>query len=263
MALTAKQLTAQRRQLRREMDRDLRAKDSAKLKKLREHLRHAKALKRQRMAEIVQGCRAVRKANVERTKRERAAARVAVNEKAEKRRKAARASCELAKKKTRKKSDDAIERAMQNLAAERKYQATIRRYAQPAKLNGSRRGARGGAKAAERRAESDSRVAQNISQDLLPVWERMKHRIRATPRMTRTEAFLQWVHDNPADVYRITDEAIEADVSRLVEEEARMAAEYKDPKRYEELSDEEFRDVYEEAFPRSRVLAKWEQAVPF
>lgn len=63
--------------------------------------------------------------------------------------------------------------------------------------------------AAERAAESDDEVRNNIAPELRPAFEAWRRRVRATPRMTRTEAFLQLVHDNPADAARAYFEAAE------------------------------------------------------
>ena len=49
--------------------------------------------------------------------------------------------------------------------------------------------------AAERRAESDDEVRANIPRDLHSYFERVKRSIKGSPRMSRTEAFLQLVHD--------------------------------------------------------------------
>ncbi len=56
---------------------------------------------------------------------------------------------------------------------------------------------------ADRVAESDAEVEHNIEHALLPVWRKMRRIIRPTERMTRTEAFLHWVHDHEAEVSTI------------------------------------------------------------
>jgi hypothetical protein len=42
------------------------------------------------------------------------------------------------------------------------------------------------------------------------VWEHVKAKIKGGPRRSRTEAFLEWAHDHPGDVYAIQ----EADAER-------------------------------------------------
>ena len=96
---------------------------------------------------------------------------------------------------------------------------------------------------AESILESDDEVRRNLTPDLARIWERVKHRkgMRKTPRRTRTEAFLEWVHDNSATVQRMLD----AMSSKLPEEE----------------TEEEYR---ERTRPRSRYIAPaGSEDVPF
>jgi hypothetical protein len=76
----------------------------------------------------------------------------------------------------------------------------------------------------EARSESDDEVRNNIPRELEPVWRAVKDRIRAGARRTRTEAFLEWVHDNSASVTRILNQAHESDIEDLVQQEAAMYA---------------------------------------
>jgi chromosome segregation ATPase len=64
---------------------------------------------------------------------------------------------------------------------------------------------------AEARQESDDTVRQNIPAELLPVFEKVKRSIRGTPMISRTEAFLQYVEENPDDVQNIIEAAIPSD----------------------------------------------------
>lgn len=62
-------------------------------------------------------------------------------------------------------------------------------------------------RAAELRAESDDAVRANLPPDLVPVFDRVRRSIKGTPRMTRTERFLEWAAEHPADVWEIQREA--------------------------------------------------------
>jgi hypothetical protein len=64
---------------------------------------------------------------------------------------------------------------------------------------------------AEAIRESDDEVRQNIDPELLPVWERVKRQIKGTPKISRTEAFLQYIEENPNEVAIIMEEAIPSD----------------------------------------------------
>lgn len=108
------------------------------------------------------------------------------------------------------------------LETERSYQRDERR-ARTAKRAG--RPAKRGAVA---KAESDQEVEDNIDADLIPIWHRMKNRIRtAGSRATRTEAFLEWVSENRAEVDRmLSDMAAEAADEFEAELAAQEAAYY-------------------------------------
>jgi hypothetical protein len=57
------------------------------------------------------------------------------------------------------------------------------------------------ARAAEVLAESDDRVRNDLdSDDERLLFELVRTSIKATPRMTRTEAFFQWMHDNASNI---------------------------------------------------------------
>ena len=70
--------------------------------------------------------------------------------------------------------------------------------------------------------ESDDEVRRNLTPDLAIVWEVVKGRpgMRASKRRTRTEAFLEWVHDHAGDAQRILAEHAEQRWSGIEESEA-------------------------------------------
>lgn len=59
--------------------------------------------------------------------------------------------------------------------------------------------------------ESDDEVRSNIDPELYPVWDKVKRSIKGTPNMSRTEAFLQYIHDAPDEVETIMDQAMPTD----------------------------------------------------
>jgi hypothetical protein len=61
--------------------------------------------------------------------------------------------------------------------------------------------------ALERRQESDDELRGNLPRDLVPVFDAVRSKIRARARMSRTEAFLHWAHDNPDEVLRLQERA--------------------------------------------------------
>lgn len=78
----------------------------------------------------------------------------------------------------------------------------------------------GGIRAAEKRAESDHEVLVNLEPWERPAWERVKRRIKATPYMSRTEAFAQWAHDHAGDVERMYHESCAEEAAAIIEETA-------------------------------------------
>lgn len=64
---------------------------------------------------------------------------------------------------------------------------------------------------AEAIKESDDEVRRNLPADLQAVWARVKHKpgMRGGKRISRTERFLHWVHDNSATVERMLNEEAE------------------------------------------------------
>lgn len=69
----------------------------------------------------------------------------------------------------------------------------------------------------ERRAESDDEVRSNIPPELVALFERVKRGIKASPRMSRTEAFLHYAEENPDDVLASADDKTDALIRRELE----------------------------------------------
>lgn len=88
-----------------------------------------------------------------------------------------------------------------------------------------RRGRKGGVRstAAERASESDDEVRANIPRELVPAFDKNKRYIKGTPRKTRTEAFLQWAEENPAEIWALQNEQAEREIREMVREHNRHA----------------------------------------
>jgi hypothetical protein len=76
---------------------------------------------------------------------------------------------------------------------------------------------------AERRAESDDEVRGNIPAEFVSLFERVKGRVKGSPRMTRTEAFLHYAHEHPDEVLVSLEDRTDQLVREL-EERERAAA---------------------------------------
>jgi hypothetical protein len=78
--------------------------------------------------------------------------------------------------------------------------------------------------AKERRRESDDEVRSNLPPELHRVWEQVKRTIKAGPRTTRTEAFLEWAESNPGEVVALQYSDVDREVAALVAEHERMSS---------------------------------------
>jgi len=68
--------------------------------------------------------------------------------------------------------------------------------------------------ARERAQESDDEVRSNLDPALVPIFDVVRRVIKGSPHISRTEAFLQWVEENPDEIWQMR----EADASRQVRE---------------------------------------------
>lgn len=209
---------AWKRGLRRELERDYRRRQREKLRKLRDALKAAKRRRTEAVAGVVAECRRARAETKRRIAAARKQAREQINAERDRRIRTDRAACAAGKGTARARGAQAVD------AAERAYRAELAEIQGERAWTGRRRKE---PSRREQRAESDGEVEGNLPPELVAVWRKVKRRVHAGPRSTRTEAFLQWVHDNSAEVARIRDQAIERDVERLIaaEQEQRERAE--------------------------------------
>jgi hypothetical protein len=232
--MTQAQRNKHRDKLIKQLDRDLFARGRLKLRELREHLKHAKRWRAQRLPEIRIICKRNRDIARERAKVARAeiaaAAKLAKHTATEQIRREARADCQAKKALAHVRGLDSIGRAQVAIKAEAEMLDAVRRAGRAVKLGKSSRRTAPRMTAAERRAESDDEVRNNIDPELLPVWEKLKSKIKATERMTRTEAFAHWAHDHAQEVRNMVDAAAEASIAELLREEKRIARELRDSK---------------------------------
>lgn len=84
--------------------------------------------------------------------------------------------------------------------------------------------------AKERAAESDDEVRANLPPDLVDVFNRVRRQIKAHPRKSRTESFLEWAEENPGEVWELKAQSADRDVERLIHEYEALAG-----KRYREV----------------------------
>jgi len=204
--------------MRRDHERDARRKDRQNLKDLRKHIAAANRYGRVRLREVRAICKAgVRKAR-EVANAIRARKRAEANTEIAAARIASRNACESRKSQAREKNRDSVHRASAALHAEQQHQATIQRWTKkPAHVRERKR-------TIDAIAESDSEVVNNLPPELIPVWQAKKSQMKACPRRSRTEVFVEWAAEHPADVLTILDRQFRKDVDRMIADEKEVRA---------------------------------------
>ena len=208
-----------KREVRREIEKDLAARARDTLAKLKEKIDAARGRRRATTGKAVRRCRAARQTLRQRQREERARVRAQLNAEFAAERQKLRQRCEARKAKIRTLARRAEDAALREWDEERRYQAQIRR-AESAFNRKSAAAERRSAK--ERRAESDDAVRANIPAELLGLFERVKRSIHGTPHMSRTEGFLHWVEENPDEVLAIQQADAEKRFRKLVTEQHRL-----------------------------------------
>lgn len=212
------QAKKERKALLRDIDRDHRRKARAKLVELREQIRDARREREKRMKAAAEQCRTERLATRERARARRLAALEQLREAFRAERAAAREACTLRKTDIRSSGKTGVEKARAELVAERKYQEDLRRIEQAnrdaRRLAHGKTVSSGSRRRTERQGESDDEVRMNIPPELVALFEKVKRTIKASPRMSRTEAFLKYAEEHPREML----EAIEDKTERLVRE---------------------------------------------
>lgn len=227
----------------RTVARHHREKDRQKLRALREQIAEVKKRKAGAMRLVVSRCRSRRREIAKAVKEFRARERERINREVEAMRKTARDTCEARKQAIRLVAKTEEQKTRETLGAERALQRELRETERHLR----RRDAASRLTAAEKRAESDAEVARNIDEELLPIWQQVKRGIQSTDKISRSEAFLQWVEENPAEIVAFRERQAAADLKKLLREqkaaetEARRRSRRKRPSKAE--IDEYLKDV--------------------
>jgi hypothetical protein len=188
-----------------------------RLAELRRELRDARARRKGALLDAKERCRAERLAAGERARAMRLRATEELRGAMQSERAVARATCAGRLREARAiKEDMARTRAV--LHAERRLQRDLRLAAHADRLR------RKEAPGIGRRGESDDEVLANVPSELAPLFDRVKRSIKATPRMSRTEAFLKYAETHPGEVLLTTRDPSHLAVSGLEREHRETAA---------------------------------------
>ncbi len=188
--------------LMKQIDREQKAAARRKLADLRHRIKVAVKARREGKPGAAEYCQRQRVEARERIEKLRADLRVLAVEI----RRGARTACVQ----NRQAPTVEIEHFRRELAEEKRFLASMRRIEAGAR---ARRPTL--AKARVRQGESDDEVRQNIPEDLIPLFERVKRSIKASPRRSRTEAFLQYVEEHPREQFAAVDDATDALIADL------------------------------------------------
>lgn len=214
---------------RRWLERMARESDRLKLTKARAAVREARAAKRAAKARARETCRAAKAAVRAYAEGERArlkAARETLRTETKRRRGEACTLCVDGKAEAEREGLQRVEHARAELEQERDTQAREKRWRRKQPLSAPT----GVARARERKLESDDEVRANLSPDELAVWEVVGRRIKPGARMTRTEAFQHWLHENQGEVALILEKRLARELAAL--ERAERAAQRATSRRY-------------------------------
>jgi len=205
---TLAQARRDRAELLKEIKREHKRKDRARLEALRGKLRAARTERRRAIAAARAACRT--RGRFPTIRQLAAELRKAKSD--------AKATCSADRQKARALRDAEARARAEHRAVEHE-QRTLRRIerANAAKVRAAR--ARPGlAKIA--RGESDDEVRGNIPPELVYLFERVKRSIKGSDRMSRTEAFLKYAEEHPDEELAALEDRTDA---MIREHEARMA----------------------------------------
>jgi hypothetical protein len=204
----------------RELARDLRRRDREKLRDLRRKIVHARKEKKHALATVRQHCADSRSAVRDRQRAER----MTLRDVQRLERITGRGSCSRNRDEARAIGLSAIGLLKHELHDERSLQRAVRNADKPARMRATK---------GERREESDDEVRRDLAPELVPVFNAVRKTIKGSARRTRTEAFLEWAHDNPGEVLQLQQHKADRELEALLATEAehykaiRKASRYK------------------------------------
>lgn len=221
------------------------------LPRLRERVKQARKAQRQRLKQCKADCKAAER----KAKKAATVARKKLEQHIKRAKKRAGAICKSCKV-VDEKSVTELKNAVEAL---NKEMAEVEQLQKQAGALRSERGRKGGLAAAEKRQESDSQVIHNLgdNEELIALFKKIRRKIKGSKHRSRTEAFFEYVHDNPS----VLDE-FRAGRERKWEKEAeKMFAEREAPPCLDELAD--CRRALAEYEAAERFVAESQPEVPF
>lgn len=178
-------------QQRKQLKREIRERRRNVIPKLKATIKAQERARKERLRKCKADCRAA----IRREKKRATQARKKLEQHIRKAQAKAKDLCKSCKV-VDEQGVESVSKALEALEKERQEIAKLRTRASYLK---SERGRAGGRKSAELRSESDSAVIHNLEGDkeLIDLFKKVRGKIKASKYQSRTEAFLQYVHDHP------------------------------------------------------------------
>jgi hypothetical protein len=198
----------------KEEQRRLRA---AALEQLRMQIAGIHRRRRELVERVRAQCKRARARVKDRIVERRAAVKAALEREIAEMRQAERNRCALRKARVRVESESARVRLRREERQRRRDEAATRRIERHRTRELAKQ------KKAERQQESDDAVRSNIDDELVPIFNVVKARVRARPGMSRTETFLHWIEENPSEVWALREDLAEKRLRALIQEEKEAA----------------------------------------
>lgn len=213
------------RKLQRELADHLRNKDRAALSLLRAQIKVARLARVDMLRAARTQCRVARSALVvdQRSEREQ------LRDMQRAARLAERSACSAGKAGAKQLGAELESKARRDVANERADQRLIRRAGKPVKVRATAR---------ERAAEDDDAVRSNLPAELVPVFDKVRKKIKGSARRSRTEAFLEWAEENPDEILAVQQGEADEYLAKLVREQREMGRTVRNARRYKQSPDE-------------------------
>lgn len=209
--MTRAQAKRQRRELMKDIAREHRKKQRDELRTLKHAIRDARDMRRSAIVRAKEMCRQGRIDARQRARELRARLLEDVRLAVKAERQAAQQTCSAATGEASTASTE-LQRRRAALKAERQYRRDMKRIER-----GNRKKFEQAERAhkAARRGESDDEVRGNIPPELVPLFERVKGKVRGSERWSRTEAFLHYAEEHPDEVLGVLEDRTEALIAEL------------------------------------------------
>ncbi len=217
---SAAAISANRKQLQRELAEHLREKDRAALGSLRAQIDAARVERRHMVRGARETCRSALLSLRERQAAERR--RLTLEHQAE--RDQGRVACVTGKTSAKEQGLELEHTARRTFKEERIFQRQIRNA-------GKKRPERSTAR--ERRDEDDDAVTNNLPPELVPVFEKHRKSIKGSARRSRTEQFLEWAEENPDEVLAVQQAEADRGLKELLRQERELGRSVRSGGRYQ------------------------------